>query len=57
MVAAAYSVEAHEYRSQDRLIVVENRTPARTREEAEKIKKEVEDQLFDIFCKYFPERS
>lgn len=56
-MAATYSVETHERLSEGQLMVVENRTPARTREEAEKIKKAVEDQLFDIFCKYLSERS
>ena len=52
-MTTAYLTEAHERRYHDRLITIENVTPAyRTWEEREKVKKEIEERLFDVFCKY-----
>lgn len=49
----AYLTETRERRCHDRVITIENVTPAyRTWEEHEKVKKEIEERLFDIFCKY-----
>lgn len=49
----AYLSESHERQCHNQPITIENRTPAyRTWEEREKIKKETEERLFDIFQKY-----
>jgi len=57
-MTTAYLTEAHERRYHDRIIVIENLTPAnQTWEEREKVKKEIEERLFDIFCNYASSKS
>ena len=51
-MTTAYHAEAHEQRYQDRSILVENATPVYRWEEREAVKKEIEERLYDIFCKY-----
>lgn len=53
-----FLTESHERRWRNQPIVIENRTPAyRTWEEKERVKKETEERLFDIFCKYVAVRA
>lgn len=51
-MATAYVTEAHERRYLDRTILIENITPAYRWEEREKVKKAIEERLYDVFCKY-----
>lgn len=53
-----YLTETYERRCNDRMMTIENRTPAyRTWEEKERVKKETEERLFDIFFKYASVRA
>ena len=55
-MATAYCTEAHERCYHSRTILVENATPHHDgvyrREEREAVKKAIEEQLYDVFCKY-----
>ena len=51
-MAGAYHTEAHERQYRNRTIIVENVSPVYRREEQEEIKRSIEEQLYDVFCKY-----
>ena len=56
-MAAAYRTDSREIRCQDRSITVVNLTPEYHREERKAVKKEIEEQLFEIFCQYMPGKT
>lgn len=51
-MAAAYLTEVHERHYHDKTIIVENVKPTYRWDEQEAIKKSIEEQLYDVFCKY-----
>ena len=51
-MAGADYLEAHERQYRNRTIIVENVSPVYRREEREEIKRSIEEQLYDVFCKY-----
>ena len=51
-VVRADYLEAHERQYRNRTIIVENVSPVYRREEREEIKRSIEEQLYDVFCKY-----
>lgn len=51
-MATAFHTETHKLNYHDRTILVENVTPTYLWEEQEAIKKSIEEQLYDVFCKY-----
>ncbi len=51
-MATAYLSEAHEVQHLGKSILVENLTPSFRPEERNPVKQSIEDQLYDIFCKY-----
>ena len=48
----AYQTEAHERCIQGQIISVVNLTPEFRRDEKNAVKKAIEQQLYEIFCKY-----
>ncbi|MCI8442512.1 MAG: hypothetical protein HFG27_08275 [Provencibacterium sp.] len=53
-MAATYDTETFRQRYRDRYILVENLTLVYPQEKREKVKKEIEERLYDVFCKYTP---
>lgn len=52
-----YRTEAHERRIGDVTLTISNITPVYRREEKAAVKKKIEQQLYEIFCKYDSVRS
>ena len=54
---ATYITEAHEKRICGRVIFVVNLTPSFREDQKNAVKKEIEQQLFEIFCKYVSSKA
>ena len=52
-----YKTEAHKKRVGDVILTITNHTPVYHREEKAAVKKKIEQQLYEIFCKYSSVRS
>ena len=52
-----YQTEAHKKRVGDVILTITNRTPIYHRDEKATVKKKIEQQLYEIFCKYGSVRS
>lgn len=51
-MTTTYHTEAHEWQYRDHIILIENKSPNYRGEEREAVKKAIEEQLYEIFCKY-----
>lgn len=47
-----YHVESHEYKTEHQHLLVVNLTPEYRWDQKDTVKKAIEQQLYDIFCKY-----
>ncbi len=54
-MAEAFETSTHERPYRDRTILVENVTPVYSLEEREEVRRRIEEQLYDVFCKYMTE--
>ena len=52
-----YQTEAHKKRVGNVILTINNSTPVYHREEKATVKKKIEQQLYEIFCKYVSVRS
>ena len=52
-----YRTEAHERRAGDVTLTISNITPVYRRDEKAAVKKKIEQQLYEIFCKYVSVKS
>lgn len=52
-----YNTEAHERWSKGLTLTVANLTPVYRREERNAVKKRIEQQLYEIFCKYVSSKT
>lgn len=51
-MARSYHTEAHERRIQGKSLLVVNRTPDYRGDERSAVKETIEQQLYEVFCKY-----
>ena len=56
-MTTACQTEAHERRIQGKTLLVVNRTPDYRGDERNAVKKAIEQQLYEVFCKYAPNEA
>lgn len=52
-----YYTETHEKRIKNSVLIVSNISPVYTKDEKTVVKKKIEEQLYEIFCKYMSKKS
>ncbi len=52
-----YHTETHEKRIKNVVLTVSNTSPVYTKDEKTVVKKKIEEQLYEVFYKYMPEKS
>ena len=52
-----YKTEAHKKRVGDVILTITNHTPVYHRDEKATVKKKIEQQLYEIFCKYVSSKT